>query len=49
MRKIMSANEAASRSEEAKAQYCNINAYNDFMEMLADEIKLAVKDRKSVV
>lgn len=44
MRKIMSANEAASRSEEAKAQYCNINAYNDFMEMLADEIKLAVNN-----
>lgn len=44
MRKIMSANEAASRSEEAKAQYCNINAYNDFMEMLADEIKIAVNN-----
>lgn len=40
----MSANEAASRSEEAKAQYCNINAYNDFMEMLADEIKIAVNN-----
>lgn len=44
MRKIMSANEAASRSEEAKAQYCNINAYNDFMEILADEIKIAVNN-----
>ena len=44
MRKIMSANEAASRSEEVKAQYCNINAYNDFMEMLADEIKIAVNN-----
>lgn len=44
MRKIMSANEAASRSEEAKAQYCDINAYNDFMEMLADEIKIAVNN-----
>ena len=40
----MSANEAASRSEEVKAQYCNINAYNDFMEMLADEIKIAVNN-----
>lgn len=44
MRKIMSANEAASRSEEVKAQYCDINAYNDFMEMLADEIKIAVNN-----
>ena len=40
----MSANEAASRSEEVKAQYCDINAYNDFMEMLADEIKIAVNN-----
>ena len=44
MRKIMSANEAASRSEEVKAQYCDINTYNDFMEMLADEIKIAVNN-----
>ena len=44
MRKMMSANEAASRSEEVKAQYCDINAYNDFMEMLADEIKIAVNN-----
>lgn len=44
MRKIMSANEAASRSKEVKAQYCDINAYNDFMEMLADEIKIAVNN-----
>ena len=44
MRKIMSANETASRSEEVKAQYCDINAYNDFMEMLADEIKIAVNN-----
>lgn len=44
MRKIMSANEAACRSEEVKAQYCNINSYNDFMEMLADEIKIAVNN-----
>lgn len=44
MTKIPTAIEAAKKTHEAQAQYCSVEAYTGFMNMIADEIKIATNN-----